>query len=143
MIKWGFFKIFLVIFAIKFSPTYFKRSANKSLMCELECNSNNEFAPIDLCDITILSVNFNDGVHMNVSFIHPGVWRYLALGDEFVDVVSFRDSDSFIFQREVDSVDVWLKAQDKIAHIMRGLVQFQLFLQFKQSLSLILKILYK
>lgn len=57
---------------------------------------------------------------MNASFIHPTIWRYLTLGDEFVDVVSFRDSDSFIFQREVDSVNVWLKSNDKIAHIMRG-----------------------
>ena len=45
-------------------------------------------------------------------------WRWLPIGDSFVDAFSSRDSDSFILQREVDSVKLWLKS-DKVGHIMR------------------------
>ena len=46
-------------------------------------------------------------------------WRWFPIGDIFVQVFSSRDSDSKIIQRELDSVDVWLKS-NKSGHIMRG-----------------------
>ena len=46
-------------------------------------------------------------------------WRWFPIGDHFVDVFLSRDTDSQIFQREVDAVKFWLY-ENKIAHIMRG-----------------------
>ena len=46
-------------------------------------------------------------------------WRWLPIGDSFVDIFSSRDSDSYFLQREVDSVNVWLSS-NKPGHIMRG-----------------------
>ncbi|CAF0972538.1 unnamed protein product, partial [Brachionus calyciflorus] len=46
------------------------------------------------------------------------MWRFLAVGDTFVDLVHCRDSDSLILQREIDSVEEWLRT-DNIIHIMR------------------------
>lgn len=88
------------------------------MICELECN---EHANVDFCDITKLHVNLGDDKNfINASQVHALIWRYFPLSDEFVDVASFRDSDSFVLEREVDSVNVWLKS-DKLAHIMRGI----------------------
>ena len=76
---------------------------------------------MDFCDITRLQISPLDDKHfMNASYVHAAIWRYFALGDRFVDVVSFRDTDSFILPREVDSVNVWLNSTSKVAHIMRG-----------------------
>lgn len=43
-----------------------------------------------------------------------------------VDVFSSRDTDSYILQRELDSVNVWLSS-DKPGHIMRGTELIRLF----------------
>ncbi len=48
------------------------------------------------------------------------MWRWFPIGDRFVDLWLSRDSDSMIYQREVDAVDAWLKS-DKLVHIMRGI----------------------
>lgn len=49
----------------------------------------------------------------------PGtVWRFLALDDETVDRVIFRDADSIIGSRESKAVERWLDS-DKDFHIMR------------------------
>ena len=94
------------------------RSINKSIICDLECN---EVGNVDFCDVTSLQVDLiDDSRFLNASHVHASIWRNLALADDFIDVVSFRDSDSYILQREVDSVNDWLKS-DKTAHIMRGL----------------------
>ena len=47
-------------------------------------------------------------------------WRWLPIGDGFVEAFSSRDTDSYLLQREVDSVNVWTKSSDKLGHIMRG-----------------------
>lgn len=46
------------------------------------------------------------------------MWRFLSLGDKFVDILLSRDLDSFILQREVDAVQAWISS-GKVAHIMR------------------------
>jgi hypothetical protein len=46
-------------------------------------------------------------------------WRYLPLGDSFVDFLSSRDIDSLLIQREIDSVNVWLES-NTVFHAMRG-----------------------
>lgn len=61
----------------------------------------------------------DDNKFLNASQVHALIWRYFPLADEFVNVALFRDSDSFILDREVAAVKQWLES-DKIAHIMRG-----------------------
>ena len=51
------------------------------------------------------------------------MWRWLPIGDSFVDVFNSRETDSFILQRELDSVQYWLKS-NKTDHIMRGIYIF-------------------
>ena len=46
-------------------------------------------------------------------------WRYLPLGDSFVDFMASRDIDSSLIQREIDSVNVWLNS-NTLFHVMRG-----------------------
>ena len=93
-------------------------------MCDLECD---ELGIIDFCDVTTLHTSLiDDMILFNASNVHAALWRYLALGDDFIDLISFRDSDSFILQREVDSVNYWLKS-NKIAHLMRGLKYINTF----------------
>ena len=46
-------------------------------------------------------------------------WRYLSLGDSFVDFMASRDIDSSLIEREIDSVNVWLNS-NTLFHVMRG-----------------------
>jgi hypothetical protein len=46
------------------------------------------------------------------------MWRFLPAEDDDVEVFLSRDTDSRIYQREVDAVNEWLKS-DKNFHIMR------------------------
>ena len=55
---------------------------------------------------------------LNFDYINFATWRWMPLFESFVDVFASRDADSYIIQRELDSVNVWLKS-DKIGHIMR------------------------
>jgi hypothetical protein len=120
-------------------------SINRTIKCEIEClkndennNNNNEtyFDNVDFCNIeTDLKLNpkiLKNNQHqneqtsftfaytqLNLSYVHAMMWRFLPIGDSFVNVFSSRDTDSFILQREVDSVNIWLDS-NKIGHIMRG-----------------------
>ena len=117
-------------------------SINEKTKCEIECLRNDEshgsetyYDNIDFCNIetdlkqnptilksnqqndqTSLSISFTQ---FNLSYVHAMMWRFLPIGDSFVDVFSSRDTDSFLLQREVDSVNVWLNSNNK-GHIMRG-----------------------
>jgi len=111
-------------------------SINRTIKCQIEClkddESNEFYDRVDFCNIeneirskpkvlvnalnetTILSF-----IQHNLSYIHAMKWRFLPIGDSFVDVFSSRDTDSYLLQREVDSVNVWLNSDEK-GHIMRG-----------------------
>ncbi len=96
----------------------------ETIKCEIECklneNSNDLIDNIDFCDATQLPVSLsNINLTWSSSFIHKMMWRWLPLGDDLVDIFSSRDSDSYIFEREQDSVNAWLNNTTKIAHIMR------------------------
>ena len=45
-------------------------------------------------------------------------WRHLPMGDDSVDVMISRDTDSRLTQREKDAVDQWIQS-DKCFHVMR------------------------
>ena len=52
-------------------------------------------------------------------YMHGMTWRWLPIGDSFVDFVSSRDTDAWISQRELDSVKVWMES-NTVFHVMRG-----------------------
>ena len=125
----------------KFYPGWTMRvfhdySINKTIKCQMEClrdESNLFYDNVDFCNIEtdirtrpkILSEFLNETniivsfSQHNLSYIHAMMWRFLPIGDNFVEVFSSRDTDSYLLQREVDSVNVWLDS-NKIGHVMRG-----------------------
>lgn len=70
------------------------------------------YSHVDLC--------FGDRIldSLNASNRYPPTWRFLPLLDPKVDILLLRDSDSIIFDREVDAVHEWLKNKETF-HIMR------------------------
>jgi hypothetical protein len=79
--------------------------------CEVECQLDDDI--IDFCNIEKFP-------NISVNYMHKMNWRWLPIGDSFVDVFNARDTDSAILQRELDSVQYWLLKSNKTAHIMRG-----------------------
>jgi hypothetical protein len=101
--------------------------------CEIEClkdSSGNYYDNADFCDIENLpripagyntSSEFIDNffsVNSNLTYVHSSMWRYLAIGDPFIDAFMSRDLDMEIFEREIKAVNEWL-GSDKAGHIMR------------------------
>jgi hypothetical protein len=106
---------------------YYDDTIDKSIICEIECQTDEDGSYIDnadFCDINNIELKLNyskllsSNLIFNGSYIHAAIWRWLPIGDSFVDVFSSRDTDSYLLQREVDSVNVWLNS-DKKGHIMR------------------------
>jgi hypothetical protein len=97
---------------------YHDNSIHKSFICKLECLP---FSNVDFCDISQLPLIKNSTLlkyKQEMSDLHSMMWRWLPIGDSFVDLFISRDTDSLIIKREVDSVQVWLNSS-KTAHIMR------------------------
>ena len=103
---------------------YYDETILKSTICDIEClkdEDNKLIDNTDFCDINNLPLSLTDhDKTWSASYLHKAIWRWLPIGDSFVDIFSSRDTDSLIHQREIDSVNVWLKS-NKIGHIMRGL----------------------
>jgi hypothetical protein len=104
---------------------YYDKSINKSYICQLECNSNDN---VDFCNIEKINYKinneksvFNKSNTLNLTYLHAMKWRWLPIGDSFVDIFMSRDTDSFILKREVDAVHEWLFNSTKVAHLMRGI----------------------
>ena len=97
---------------------YHNGTISKSDICELECladeKTNTLFDNVDFCDINRLTFESMDIKHLTPSF-----WRWLTVGDAFVDIFLSRDFDSCIGEREFLAVDEWLK-ENTLFHIMRG-----------------------
>lgn len=102
---------------------HYDDSIDKSIICEIQCQKdditrdyidNSDFCYMNRLKMHPSNLDFNfDG-----TYLHKMKWRWFPIGDAFVDIFSSRDSDSYLLQREVDSVNVWLKS-NKEAHIMR------------------------
>ncbi len=88
---------------------YHDDSINMSMVCDLECSESH----VDFCDVSRLP-------GLDVGHILPMTWRFLLIGDWFVDVFVSRDMDSCVFEREVDAVKVWL-SENTLFHVMRGM----------------------
>ncbi len=100
---------------------YHDDSIDSSIICELDCLEDNN--NVDFCDVNNLPIKNSMLSAWSLSYLHAMAWRWLPIGDSFVDIFSSRDLDSLITQREIDSVNVWLES-DKTAHIMRGKIKF-------------------
>jgi hypothetical protein len=108
------------------SRVYYNSSINSSIICQVECLRNGHdgrrlLDNTDFCNVNDLYLNHKDLAEnrtFNGDNIYPRMWRWFPLGDEFVDAFASRDIDSFVLQREVDSVNVWM-ASNKSGHIMR------------------------
>jgi hypothetical protein len=115
----------------KFYPGWIMRvyhdsSVDENFICQIECLKDTEKNSLVnnavFCDINQMQYNLHHVLRnnsFNADFIHGMKWRFLPIGDDFVDVFSSRDTDSLIIERELESVNVWLNS-DKYAHIMRG-----------------------
>jgi hypothetical protein len=101
---------------------HYDNTVNASLLCEIECLKNdktNEFYDnIDFCSITEIPTGLQEGKIWNGNHVHAMKWRWFPIGDPYVDIFMSRDTDSWITQREYDSVDVWLRA-NTLFHVMR------------------------
>jgi hypothetical protein len=101
---------------------YYDSTIDESVICDLECykneDDNNYFDIVDLCDIEQMPIYLSKYT-WNASYMHGMTWRWLPLGDSFVDYFSSRDTDAWMSKREVDSVNVWLKS-NTLFHVMRG-----------------------
>ena len=115
---------------------YHDRSIRGYTRCQIECLKRRNGAyynNVDFCDIEELPASVplaltHSDTHMqqqqqqtwNASYMHAMMWRWLPIGDSFVDVFSSRDMDSPLLKREVDSVKVWMRG-NTLFHVMRGL----------------------
>ena len=119
---------------------YHDSSIRPSTKCEIEClkHEGELIDIVDFCDIERMPDLSENYLTWNASYIHSAMWRWLTFGDHFVDVFSSRDIDGMIFQREIDSVNVWLNST-RFGHIMRGIFCFILILFNEKGIICCLK----
>jgi hypothetical protein len=94
---------------------------DKSIICETECLKNEQgsyFNNVDFCRTKKIPFGASSNT-WDAGFMHAMTWRWLPLGDSFVDYFMSRDTDSCPSKRELDSVNVWMDSYTKF-HVMRG-----------------------
>jgi hypothetical protein len=99
---------------------YYDNSIDIQLACKEQCLTYD--SNIDFCDINQLHMSVEDYLSersFDGDYLHAMQWRWLPFGDDFVDVFSSRDMDSFVIDREVEAVDAWLQS-GLYGHLMRG-----------------------
>jgi hypothetical protein len=99
---------------------YHDNSLSQEKICKYTCLSDTSgvlIDNIDFCDVSRIDSN----LETTTSFfhVHAMMWRFLPIGDSFVNRFMSRDTDSWITERERDSVAVWLNSKT-ILHAMRG-----------------------
>lgn len=101
---------------------HYDKTMNDTFRCQLECKHPDM---IDFCDMNRFGVNMASQLEgdprslRDMSFMNKMMWRFLPVGDTFVDVFMSRDSDALFIDREIDSVYNWLNSSN-YGHIMRG-----------------------
>lgn len=98
---------------------------DKNFRCRIECQYSDV---VDFCNVNHFPMSLrgilqdeDPSVHFtDLSYMFRATWKILPIGDTYVDVFMSRNVESLIFQREIDSVNVWLNS-NKYGHIMRGL----------------------
>lgn len=100
---------------------YYDKTVNKTLRCYFEC----KYKDVDFCNVNYFSnslsgqLGFDNFRYDDLNYMHKMMWRFMPVGDSYVDLFMSRDTDSFIIDREIDSVREWLLS-GKVGHIMRG-----------------------
>lgn len=124
---------------------HYDSSIDLRMRCRMECLYPDV---MDFCDMNAFSTSVSDEILveetdsvegeradkkrrrranvLDMTHMHKMMWRFLPVGDSFVDVFMSRDTDSFFTDREVDAVNAWLNS-NKPVHIMRGQVLFVSF----------------
>ena len=101
---------------------YFDDTVDSSNICPIECLKSGSgifFDNVDFCNANRLPRHLYET--WNASYMHAMMWRWLPIGESFVDVFLSRDTDSPILDREVSAVKEWLNSSNVI-HIMRGTI---------------------
>lgn len=94
----------------------------ESIKCELECYRDERgilFDNIDFCNINKIPYGLSNNKTWSSNYTHAMKWRWLPIGDSFVDTFISRDTDSSIHDREYQAVKNWLQS-NTLFHIMRG-----------------------
>jgi hypothetical protein len=96
---------------------YYDKSIDQDLICEFECSSDR----IEFCNVSQMYTRLANEKQLNVDFdkYFGMYWRWLPIGDHFVDYFMSRDLDADITEREYQAVKVWLNS-NTLFHIMRG-----------------------
>ena len=98
---------------------YHNGTISKAIQCEFEClidrTSGKLYDNIDFCNINELTY-----VAMDATNLEPSAWRWLPVGDLFVDYFLSRDFDSCPGEREYLAVNEWLQSNN-LFHIIRGI----------------------
>lgn len=101
---------------------HYDRTVRESFRCELECKHADM---VDFCNMNQFGSNIASQLEgsphafRDLGFMHKMMWRFLPVGDTFVDVFMSRDSDALFTDREIDSVYDWLNSPN-YGHVMRG-----------------------
>ena len=110
---------------------YDDKTVDPRIICKIECakrqrgeRAGEYLDNADFCNINKIPTGLRGS--WSASYMHGMMWRWLPIGDAFVDVFSSRDSDSFILDRELASVNEWLNS-NTLFHIMRGNELFDCF----------------
>ena len=111
---------------------YYSRSQiDSSRICEKLCfrsgmKNGSLYDNIDFCDVA--KIPFGVADTWNAGYLLEKSWRWLPLGDDFVDVFLSRELTAGCFiDREIAAVNEWIDS-DKTAHIMRGTISLKQFL---------------
>ena len=106
---------------------YDEDSIDASIICQAECFFNDESdddSKVDFCNVNKLPyVDSTLRATWQAKYMHAMTWRWLPLGDHFVDFMASRDIDSYLIERERDSVNVWLRG-NTVFHVMRGEIYY-------------------
>lgn len=93
--------------------------------CSLECLKSRDgdfLNNVDFCNVEeVPRLPYKNSMFQktwNATYIHSAMWRWLPIGDLFVDVFSSRDIDAYIDVHEIGAVKEWLSSKEP-GHIMR------------------------
>lgn len=100
---------------------YHDNSIEESVICQMECLKNqNQLDYLDLVDFcNVEELPYDLDKTWNANYMHGMTWRWLPVGDSFIDFFNSRDTDSWISSREIDSFNLWINS-NTIFHVMRG-----------------------
>lgn len=90
---------------------------DRAIICELECLLDEQQRPYD--NIDFCSVQLMPYEAMNVTHLPYAFWKWLPMGDLFVDTFLSRDVQACIGNREARVVNEWLDTKF-LFHTIRG-----------------------